>query len=135
MMKRWGRNGWFLGCSGFPACKGTRSLPLGVKCPKCGGEIIEVRARGRKRPFYGCSNYNKEPKCDYRIWQRPVPEPCQKCGAEFMVRAGTPEKPALRCVAEGCNYQRPVETGDPVKGAPGDDAGLPPTGTENGNKS
>jgi DNA topoisomerase-1 len=52
MMKRWGRNGWFLGCSTYPKCKSTRSLPLGVPCPKCGGEIIEIRGKKARRPFY-----------------------------------------------------------------------------------
>src|SRR6185436_5175809 len=58
MMKRWGRNGWFLGCSTFPKCKGTRNVPLGVTCPKCGGEIVEIRGRQGRRPFYGCANYS-----------------------------------------------------------------------------
>jgi DNA topoisomerase-1 len=109
MMKRWGRNGWFLGCSTFPKCKGTRSLPLGVACPKCGGEVIEIRTKARKRPFYGCSNYSKEIKCDFRIWQRPVAEACPQCDAKFLVRAGNPKAPALRCLTEGCGYERPIE--------------------------
>ncbi|HEX7481482.1 MAG TPA: type I DNA topoisomerase, partial [Polyangiales bacterium] len=60
MMKRWGRNGYFLGCSTYPKCKSTRSLPLGVACPKCGGEIVEIRGKKTRRPFYGCANYSKE---------------------------------------------------------------------------
>jgi DNA topoisomerase-1 len=109
MMKRWGRNGWFLGCSTFPKCKGTRSLPLGVACPKCGGEIIEIRTKARKRAFYGCSNYSKAIKCDFRIWQRPVTETCPQCAAKFLVRAGTAKAPVLRCLTEGCGYERPVD--------------------------
>jgi DNA topoisomerase-1 len=110
MMKRWGRNGWFLGCSTFPKCKSTRNLPLGVECPKCGGEVVEIRGKQRKRPFYGCSNYNKpEIKCDFRIWQRPVPEPCPQCNAKFLVRAGSAKSPVLKCLTEGCNYEQPIE--------------------------
>jgi len=110
MMKRWGRNGWFLGCSTFPKCKSTRNLPLGVVCPKCGGEVVEIRGKQRKRPFYGCSNYNKpEIKCDFRIWQRPVPGPCPQCNAQFLVRAGSAKSPVLKCLAEGCNYEQPIE--------------------------
>lgn len=109
MMKRWGRNGWFLGCSTFPKCKHTRSLPLGVNCPKCGGEIIEIRAKGRKRPFYGCRNYASEIKCDFRIWQRPFPEKCPKCNAQFLVRGVGASTSSLRCLTEGCDFQRPFE--------------------------
>jgi DNA topoisomerase-1 len=112
MMKRWGRNGWFLGCSTFPKCKFTRSLPLGVTCPKCGGEIIEIRTKAKKRPFYGCSNYSKEIKCDFRIWQRPVPEACPQCNATFLVRAGSAKAPLLRCLTEGCGFERAIEPTD-----------------------
>jgi DNA topoisomerase-1 len=107
MLKRWGRNGWFLGCSTFPKCKGTRSLPLGVRCPKCGGEIIEIRGKKARRPFYGCTNYSKESiKCDFRIWQKPVAEACPQCQAKFIVQAGSAKAPLLRCVTEGCGYER-----------------------------
>lgn len=112
MMKRSGRNGWFLGCTKYPECKGTRSIPLGVDCPKCGGEIVEVKAKikGRTgRPFYGCTNYNKAQKCDFKLWQRPVPEPCPKCGAKFLVKAMAKKQPVLKCVNEGCDYMKVVE--------------------------
>ena len=109
MMKRWGRNGWFLGCSAYPKCKGTRPMPLGVKCPKCGtGEIIEIKSKGRGRVFYGCSNYNVESiKCDFRVWQKPVDVPCPQCGAKFLVRAGKSDEPGTyKCVTEDCGYSR-----------------------------
>jgi DNA topoisomerase I len=109
MMKRWGRNGWFLGCSAYPKCKGTRPMPLGVKCPKCeNGDIIEIKSKGRGRVFYGCSNYNVESiKCDFRVWQRPVQIPCPDCNAKFLVRAGKTDEPGmLKCLTEGCGYSR-----------------------------
>ena len=107
MMKRWGRNGFFLGCSTFPKCKSTRSVPLGVDCPKCGGEVLEIRGKNRKRPFYGCSNYTKEDiKCDFRIWQKPVPEACPQCKAKLLVQAGSPKSPLLKCLTEGCGYEK-----------------------------
>ncbi len=109
MMKRWGRNGWFLGCSTYPKCKSTRSMPLGVACPKCGGEIVEIRGKKARRPFYGCSNYSKEIKCDFRSWQKPVPESCPDCNAKFLVMAGNANSPLLRCLTEGCGYQRAVQ--------------------------
>jgi len=113
MMKRWGRNGWFLGCSAFPKCKFTRSVPLGVICPKCGGEVVEVRGKMRKRPFYGCKNYsNPEIKCDFRIWQKPIAEECPKCEAKLLVRAGSPKAPIIKCIKEGCDYERSAEPTD-----------------------
>ncbi|MBW2463222.1 MAG: topoisomerase DNA-binding C4 zinc finger domain-containing protein, partial [Deltaproteobacteria bacterium] len=105
-----GRNGFFLGCSAYPKCKNTSPVPIGVKCPKCKtGEIIEIRARGRKRPFYGCTNYQNEAKCDFRTWAQPVQEECKQCGADFLVRAGGKANPMLKCANETCDYERPDE--------------------------
>lgn len=108
MLKRWGRNGYFLGCSKYPACKHTRNLPLGVHCPKCGGEIVQVKGKARGRPFFGCANYSTEAKCDLRVWQKPIPQPCPQCGTDFLVPAGGKKNPVLKCVKEGCDYQGPV---------------------------
>jgi DNA topoisomerase-1 len=113
MMKRWGRNGWFLGCSKYPKCKATRPMPLGIKCPKCStGDIIEIKSKGRGRVFYGCSNYNVESiKCDFRVWQRPVDRPCPDCGAKFIVRMGKTDEPGtFKCVSEGCGFTREETT-------------------------
>ncbi len=83
MVIKTGRYGEFLACTDYPKCKNTKSIPIGVKCPRCGhGDITERRTR-RGRVFYGCSNY---PKCDFSTWYRPVPDKCPQCGsvgAEF----------------------------------------------------
>ena len=64
MIIKWGRNGRFVACSGYPACKNTRPLAedaektqhlAGLKCELCGGEMV-VKA-GRFGTFLGCSNY------------------------------------------------------------------------------
>ena len=47
MVVRTGRSGEFLGCSTFPKCRGTKSMPTGVLCPKDGGEIVERRSKKR----------------------------------------------------------------------------------------
>jgi DNA topoisomerase-1 len=107
MTKRWGRNGWFLGCSRYPECRHTRPVPLGYKCPKCKtGDIIPIKARGRGRPFYGCTNYRSEEPCDFRIWQKPVGEKCPNCGADFLVPMGGKKSPKLKCVNETCGFER-----------------------------
>jgi DNA topoisomerase I len=77
MVVRHGRSGDFLGCSKFPKCRGTRSMPTGVKCPKDGGEIAERRSKKRGKAFYGCENY---PNCDFVVWDKPVADTCPECG-------------------------------------------------------
>ncbi|MCX6809456.1 MAG: type I DNA topoisomerase [Candidatus Berkelbacteria bacterium] len=69
------RHGKFIGCTGFPDCRYTRSFVdpktqekidaaneaiKGRKCPKCGSDL--KIASGRYGPFIGCSAY---PKCKY----------------------------------------------------------------------
>ncbi|MBU1037608.1 MAG: type I DNA topoisomerase [Candidatus Omnitrophica bacterium] len=61
MVIKWGRNGKFLSCSDYPACKNAKSITSGVKCPNgCGGEL--VARKSRRGSFFGCSSY---PKCNY----------------------------------------------------------------------
>ena len=78
MLIKTGRFGRFLACSRYPECKGRRPLTAktGVKCPRCGGDIVERRSK-RGRTFFGCSNY---PKCEFAAWSRPLPQPCPQCG-------------------------------------------------------
>jgi len=76
MVKREGRSGAFLGCSTFPKCRGTRSMPTGVFCPKDGGELVERKSKKRGTNFYACSNED----CDFVAWNKPVPDVCPDCG-------------------------------------------------------
>jgi DNA topoisomerase I len=76
MVVRTGRSGQFLGCSTFPKCRGTKSMPTGVFCPKDGGELVERRSRKRGTAFYACSNET----CDFVAWNKPVNEKCPECG-------------------------------------------------------
>jgi len=63
MIIRWGRNGRFLACSGFPECKNTRPLEenkeepqtTSENCEKCGQPMIIKTGRFGK--FLACSNY------------------------------------------------------------------------------
>ncbi|MDB4908941.1 MAG: topoisomerase [Gemmatimonadetes bacterium] len=76
MVVRQGRSGEFLGCSTFPKCRGTRSMPTGVFCPKDGGELVERRSKKRGTAFYACANET----CDFVAWNKPVAETCAECG-------------------------------------------------------
>ena len=80
LILRSGRSGKFVGCSGYPDCRYTRAVGIGVQCPEChDGEVVERRTRRgrRRRKFYGCSRY---PDCDYASWKRPTGETCPVCG-------------------------------------------------------
>ena len=63
MVVKWGRNGRFLGCSGYPECKNSKAITTGVKCPQegCDGELVKKKS-GKGRLFYGCSRY---PGCTF----------------------------------------------------------------------
>ncbi len=77
MVIKTGRFGEFLACTTYPACKGTRAIPIGVKCPKCiEGDLAERRTK-RGKSFWGCVRY---PACDFSTWNKPVPETCPECG-------------------------------------------------------
>jgi DNA topoisomerase-1 len=109
MVIKTGRFGEFLSCTGYPGCKNARPVPLGVACPKCGGDLIEIRPKKRGgRAFYGCSNFNAEQKCDFKVWQRPVPTPCPKCDAKFLLQTGG-KKPMLVCNTKDCGFKQELE--------------------------
>lgn len=83
MVKKLGRFGYFLACSGFPECLNTKSIPFD-KCPRpgCTGHIVARRKHGGKgKEFYGCSNY---PACDFISNYKPSGKKCPECGY-FMV--------------------------------------------------
>jgi DNA topoisomerase I len=104
MVVKRGRFGEFLACSRYPDCKTTSPLSLGVACPKpdCGGYVTEKRSK-RGKIFFGCSNYSKT-QCDFVSWDRPIPEPCPKCGAKFVVQKVSKAGTRIRCLNEGCGY-------------------------------
>ncbi len=79
-----GRFGKFLACSGYPECKFTKPFQIGVKCPQCGGELVEKMSK-KKRLFYGCSNY---PDCQFATNFKPLPQPCPKCGGLLTLYLG-----------------------------------------------
>ena len=109
MVKRFGRNGWFLGCSGYPACKFTMPLPgeepdavalpgVGELCPLCDQGHLVART-GRFGPFVGCDRY---PDCRYIKRETPAAErfgTCPKCSLGTVVtkRARRGRRPFWGC--------------------------------------
>jgi DNA topoisomerase-1 len=113
MAIRNGRYGEYLSCSGYPVCKNTKPVPLGVPCPKCGGDIVEIRAKKRGgKTFYGCANY---PQCDFKVWQKPIPEPCPLCAHPFLVEGGGKKNPKILCPrGKDCGYSRSADAPEPA---------------------
>ncbi|HZC67387.1 MAG TPA: type I DNA topoisomerase [Nitrospirales bacterium] len=102
MVIKTGRFGKFLACSAYPTCKTTKPLPLGVKCPKDGGDLTQKRSK-KGRTFYACTNY---PKCDFALWDRPVAKPCPQCHAPFLVEKYSKQTgTSLVCRNDECGYK------------------------------
>ena len=97
MVIKYGPHGRFLACPGFPECRNTKPYleKIGVKCPKCGGEIVEKKTKKGRR-YYGCEN---NPQCDFMSWPKPVEKKCPNCGG-YMVEKGS----KLVCADEHCGY-------------------------------
>jgi DNA topoisomerase-1 len=114
MLIKLGKNGYFLGCAGYPDCTNTREFTrdetgkislveetkpedTGEVCEKCGAAM--VMKRGRFGPFMACSNY-PECKNTKRITRAPEPTDrvCDKCGAQMVIRQGR-YGPFLACSA------------------------------------
>jgi DNA topoisomerase-1 len=88
---KYGRNGPFIGCSDYPACRNTKPILklTGAKCPECGSDLVERRT-GRGRPFFGCAAYDAadEASCHFSLWKRPLPQPCPACGGLLVEAKG-----------------------------------------------
>ncbi len=113
MVLKWGRNGQFLACSGYPECRNAKSVdvdpngairpiednvPTDEKCDKCGSMML--LRHGRFGKFLACSSY---PGCkntrplpgegrDGKP-QQPLPSseglpPCEKCSSAMAWRRG-----------------------------------------------
>ena len=105
LVKKLGRFGFFLACSGFPECKNTRSIPL-AKCPKCGGDIVARKTKGRGKEFYGCTKF---PECDFISHYKPLSQDCPRCG-QFLVEKYDKRKGSHKaCINPSCDYLHSTE--------------------------
>ena len=97
MVVKYGPHGKFLACPGFPDCRNTKPYleKIGVKCPKCGKEVVLKKTK-KGRKYFGCEN---NPECDFMSWARPVNEPCPKCGGYMVIKGNK-----TVCVNEQCGY-------------------------------
>lgn len=77
MVYRQGPYGRYLKC---PGCGANKAIVVdtGIVCPKCHeGHLVRRRSR-RGRYFYGCNQY---PRCDMALWDEPIDQFCDTCGA------------------------------------------------------
>ena len=97
-----GRFGNFLACTGYPECKNTKPIIIstGIKCPKCGKDIVEKRGRKTGKVFYGCSGY---PECDISYWDKPTGRMCPECGSMIVESKGRTSK--FKCSNPECRYK------------------------------
>ena len=100
MLKRYGKNGLFLGCSRYPECDHTEELePMdepedAPECPNCGTSPMTLR-KGQWGPFWACPKYpdckgivKADPKGIPVPADVPLEEKCPTCGKHFVKRHG-----------------------------------------------
>ena len=105
LVKKLGRFGFFLACPGFPECRNTKSIPL-AKCPKCDGDIVSRKTKGRGKEFYGCTNY---PECDFISHFKPIDQDCPKCGQFLVEKYDKKHGSRKACIKPECDYLRSAD--------------------------
>jgi DNA topoisomerase-1 len=132
MVKKWGRYGTFLACSGYPECRNTRQLAgegeglpdlhedvAAAVCPVDTAHGTMVVKKGRFGPFLACSRY-PECKATRRLVRgeggklqlevlKPLDENCPVCGKPLAWRRGR-FGPFIACSAyPECKYIKKKE--------------------------
>jgi DNA topoisomerase-1 len=105
MVKKLGKFGYFLACSGFPGCRNAKSIPLAV-CPKCGGDVVERKSKGRGKKFYGCVKY---PECDFLCHFKPIDQNCPKCGWFLVEKYNKKSGTHKACINPDCDNLHSVD--------------------------
>jgi len=110
LVRKHGRFGEFIACTGFPECKYTRPLGIGITCPQCKvGEVVERR----------CSTW---PACNFTAWDRPTNRICRVCGSLLGLHQTT-RRTVLRCINKACRHTEPYHPDRPDEATPS--AALP----------
>ncbi|MDO5584296.1 MAG: type I DNA topoisomerase [Dialister sp.] len=98
MVYRTGPYGRYLKC---PSCGANKAIVIdtGIVCPKCHeGHMVQRRSH-RGRIFYGCSRY---PKCDMALWNEPINQFCETCGAIMTKKTYKTGKEIISCSNPDC---------------------------------
>ncbi len=114
LLRRKGRYGEFIACSGFPKCKYTQNVTSdgteasaktappkleGVQCPECNGDIVERKSKRGK--FFGCGNY---PKCKFISTYKPTTKKCPECNY-IMAERTFRKKDIYECINSKCKHR------------------------------
>lgn len=127
MVRKRGRWGEFLACSGYPECKTTRKLTkdgrpkpapvlLDETCPVCGRPLSTKS--GRYGEFVGCSDY---PQCKYIKREVLMPCPRPSCQGGIVERKSARGRVFYKCTETACDvvyWDKPVSQPCPDCGAP-----------------
>jgi DNA topoisomerase-1 len=130
MVIKWGRNGQFLACSGYPDCKNTKPFvrkengeveaapeeTTDELCPKCGSAMVVKRGRFGK--FLACSRY---PECNHTQGMS-TGVTCPEDGGKIVERRSRFGKVFYSCsnypVCKFAIWYKPVPRPCPQCGAP-----------------
>ena len=98
LIVKWGRNGRFIACTGYPDCRYTKpldeeSVETGEVCDKCGASMV-VKT-GRFGRFLACSNY---PECkSTKPFSTGIIFPEESCGGQIIERKSKKGKTFFGC--------------------------------------
>ncbi|MCP4683945.1 MAG: type I DNA topoisomerase [bacterium] len=121
MVIKWGRNGRFLACSGWPECRSTRPLPeeeakskTDQKCEKCGSDM--VIKTGRFGRFMACSAY---PDCkNTKPITLGIKCPKPGCGGDILEKTTKTRRTFYGCTnypkCDFASWDKPVNKPCPV---------------------
>jgi DNA topoisomerase I len=141
MVYRFGKNGRFLACSGYPECKNSKNVdaqgkPVAeiigdVPCPECGRAM--VMRRSRMGPFLGCTGYpecSSTMPCDEngvalrKVKAEEIDEECPECHGKMSVKWAR-GRSFLGCSNyPKCKATKPMPSGVYVEKPPPEDAGA-----------
>ncbi|WP_426731673.1 type I DNA topoisomerase [Myxococcus faecalis] len=117
MVIKRGRFGRFMACSGYPDCKTSKPISIGVNCPECKQGYLTERRSGRGKIFFGCNRY---PDCRFAAWDRPLAESCPQCASPYLLQKFSKRDGAyISCPNKECDYRREVAEQPGVPTDPG----------------
>ncbi len=117
MVKKNGKYGAFVACSGFPECRNiwsSKPSSTGVPCPEEGCKGVLIKKQSKKgREFYSCSNY---PQCRFAMWDEPFDGACPTCGTSVLsIKRRKASDPVLACRKKGCGFIGPLPEDVPTE--------------------
>jgi DNA topoisomerase-1 len=66
--------------------------------------MLVEKSSKRGKLFYGCDQY---PKCDFAMWDEPVPGPCPLCGYPVLaLKKPRGRAPYVYCPEKNCKYKQ-----------------------------